>query len=115
MTRLEQQRDAVIERLAKTDSECALVRNALLGREGELRNTQIDNELNQVRIESIVRYCACHLKFSVHFLSVVFFIIYPQSQPAPYSHLGFGRSLIRSYPKACTNSLARVAAYLVAT
>jgi len=50
VSRLEQQRDAVIERLAKTDSECALIRSALVGRETDLRETKIDNELNQEKI-----------------------------------------------------------------
>ena len=50
VSRLEQQRDAVIERLAKTDSECALARRALYGKESDLRETQIDNELNQEKI-----------------------------------------------------------------
>jgi outer dense fiber protein 2 len=50
VSRLEQQRDAVIQRLAKTDSECALVRQALIGRETDLRDTKIDNELNQEKI-----------------------------------------------------------------
>ena len=51
--RLEQQRDAVIERLAKTDSECALARRALYGKETDLRETQIDNELNQEKISRL--------------------------------------------------------------
>jgi len=53
VSRLEQQRDAVIERLAKTDSECALARRALYGKETDLRETQIDNELNQEKISRL--------------------------------------------------------------
>jgi hypothetical protein len=50
VSRLEQQRDAVLERLAKTDSEMTLARRALYGKESDLRETQIDNELNQEKI-----------------------------------------------------------------
>lgn len=50
VSRLEAQRDAVIDRLAKTDSECALIRSALVGKETDLRETKIDNELNQEKI-----------------------------------------------------------------
>ena len=45
VSRLEQQRDAVIERLAKTDSECALIRSALVGRESDLRETKKHDSL----------------------------------------------------------------------
>merc|ERR1711892_744186 len=53
VSRLEQQRDAVIERLAKSDSEITLARRALYGKESDLRETQIDNELNQEKINRL--------------------------------------------------------------
>jgi len=59
VSRLEQQRDAVIDKLAKTDSECAIVKNALYGREADINDLQIDTELERekvVRLTSKVQH-----------------------------------------------------------
>lgn len=50
VSRLEQQRDAVIDKLAKTDSECAIVKNALYGREADINGLQIDTELEREKV-----------------------------------------------------------------
>jgi len=50
VSRLEQQRDAVIDKLAKTDSECAIVKNALYGREADINDLQIDTELEREKV-----------------------------------------------------------------
>jgi len=50
VSRLEAQRDAVIDRLAKTDSECAIVKNALYGKEADLNDLKIDTELEREKV-----------------------------------------------------------------
>lgn len=59
VTRLEAQRDAVIDKLAKTDSEVSIIKNALYGREAEFNDLQIDTELERekvVRLTDKVRH-----------------------------------------------------------
>jgi len=50
VTRLEAQRDAVIDKLAKTDSECSIVKNALYGKEADLHDLKIDTELEREKV-----------------------------------------------------------------
>jgi len=50
VSRLEQQRDAVIDKLAKTDSECAIVKTALYGREADLNELKIDTEFEREKV-----------------------------------------------------------------
>jgi len=50
VTRLEAQRDAVIDKLAKTDSEVSIIKNALYGREADFSNLKIDTELEREKV-----------------------------------------------------------------
>ena len=50
VTRLEAQRDAVIDKLAKTDSECNIVKNALYGKEADLHDLKIDTDLEREKV-----------------------------------------------------------------
>ena len=40
----------MIDKLAKTDSECAIVKNALYGREADINGLQIDTELEREKV-----------------------------------------------------------------
>lgn len=50
VSRLEDQRDAVIDKLAQTDSEVAMVKEALYGRESDFKNLKIDTELEREKV-----------------------------------------------------------------
>ena len=47
---MEAQRDAVIDKLAKTDSEVSIIKNALYGREADFNDLKIDTELEREKV-----------------------------------------------------------------